>query len=44
MEQMTKQAVQGISTQSLEKVWKNMSARINYVVRVVDGRFGQDNI
>lgn len=44
MEERIKQAVEGISTEKLDKVWKFMNARINQNVAVYVGHIEQDNI
>lgn len=41
MKERINQAIAGISTETLEKVWKNMNSRINHVVRVNGGHIEQ---
>lgn len=44
MFQKIRQAKQDISTQTLEKMWKDMNAKTSYVVGVNSGQFEQENI
>lgn len=44
MKERINQAIEGISTETLEKVWKNMNSRINHLVRVNGGHIEQYNI
>lgn len=44
LEQKSKQAIKSISTKTIQKLWKNMNARINYVVKVNDENIEQKNI
>lgn len=43
-EERIKQVVEGIRTQTLEKMWKNMNSKINHSVRINGGYIEQDSI
>ena len=44
MKERIKQAIEAVSTETLEKVWKNINSRINHIIRVNGGHIEQDNI
>lgn len=44
MKERIKQAIEAVSTETLEKVWKNINSRINHIIRVEGGHIEQDNI
>lgn len=44
MKQRIKQAIGDISSQTLQKLWKNRKSGINHVISLNDRRIEQDNI
>lgn len=44
LQERIRQAIEGISSQTLDKVWLNMHARMHYTVKVNGGRIDHDNI